>query len=294
MLLEFFQAVFPVIVCACLGWMMSRKTTLLNNPALPELVTRIGLPCLILSAFAKMDTGLLTMTHTVAAAVLFLALSAAVAAVGLKLAGLEIRWYLSLLVNPNTGNLGIPLVFALLGEKSLVHAVVISTLVQVSHFTLGVWLMSGSFSPKKILLNPSIIALVIGVLWTATGIATPKAVLGTLTMLSGMTLPIMLLLLGRSLASIDFKNMSNLSVIGGLSVARVVLGVTVAYAVAWLLSLDPLVAKTLVIQGTMPVAVITYILASQYQGPKDEIAAVIMCSTVLSLLTVMGLSVVLL
>ena len=40
----------------------------------------------------------------------------------------------------------------------------------------------------------------------------------------------------------------------------------------------------------MPVAVISYIMTSQYQGPKDLVAAIIMCSTLLSLLAVMLLS----
>ncbi|MFP8967220.1 AEC family transporter [Pokkaliibacter sp. CJK22405] len=292
MLLPFIQAIVPVLICAGLGAWLARKTTLLNNPALPELVTRIGLPCLILHALVKMDSGIMAMSHTVAAIVLVLVISATVAAGVMKLLGIEIRWYLSLLVNPNTGNLGIPLVVALLGDKALIHAVVISTVVQISHFTLGVWVMSGAFSPKKILLNPSIIALVLGGLWIALGIPTPVAITRTLDLLSGMTLPIMLLLLGRSLATIDLRNMANLKLIGGMSLARVLLGTGVALLVAQLLGLDPLVAHTLVLQSAMPVAVITYILASQYGGPRDEVAAIIMGSTLLSMLMALVLSLV--
>ncbi|MDX1635866.1 MAG: AEC family transporter, partial [Marinobacter sp.] len=191
--LAYLNALFPVVVCAALGFGLARSTSLLDAPALSRLVTLIGLPALILSALLGMETDVWTVSDTVMAIVAVLALSAVAGAVVLKLAGLEVRGYLSMLVNPNTGNLGIPLVYSLLGESALIHAVVISTVVQVSHFTLGVWLLSGAFSLRTILSNASIIALLAGLAWVATGWPAPVAVLQTVELLAGMTLPVMLL-----------------------------------------------------------------------------------------------------
>lgn len=202
MLPAYLNALFPVIFCAGLGLFLARKTDLLDSPALSKLVTLIGLPALILSALLGMETAVWAVTDTVLGITAVLALSAAVGAAGLKLAGLSVRGYLSMLVNPNTGNLGIPLVFSLLGEAALIHAVVISTVVQMSHFTLGVWLLSGRFSLKAMLSNASIIALAAGIVWAATGLETPEAVMRTVDLLAGMTLPVMLLLLGRDRKSV--------------------------------------------------------------------------------------------
>lgn len=288
MLPAYLNALFPVIFCAGLGLFLARKTDLLDSPALSKLVTLIGLPALILSALLGMETAVWAVTDTVLGITAVLALSAAVGAAGLKLAGLSVRGYLSMLVNPNTGNLGIPLVFSLLGEAALIHAVVISTVVQMSHFTLGVWLLSGRFSLKAMLSNASIIALTAGILWVATGLETPEAVMRTVDLLAGMTLPVMLLLLGRSLSTINLRELGRVGVIVGLSVGRVLLGLGAALAVISVLPLEPIVARALLIQASMPVAVISYILASHYQGPKDDVAAVILLSMPLSLLAVFG------
>ncbi|WP_148863815.1 AEC family transporter [Marinobacter fonticola] len=288
MLSAYLNALFPVVFCAALGLGLARTTTLLDSPALAKLVTMIGLPALILNAILGMETPIWSVSDTLMAILAVLALSAVIGAVGLKLAGLEVRGYLSMLVNPNTGNLGIPLVFSLLGEQALVHAVVISTAVQISHFTLGVWLLSGRFSLKAILSNASIVALLVGILWVATGWQAPEAVIRTLDILAGMTIPVMLLLLGRSLSTINPRDLGHLGRIVGLSLARVALGMGAALAVVAVLPLEPVVIKTLLIQASMPVAVISYILASHYDGPKDDIAAVILISMPISLLAVFG------
>ncbi|WP_232819324.1 AEC family transporter [Saccharospirillum mangrovi] len=288
-IITYLNALFPVVFCALLGWTLAKRTTLLSAPGLSQLVTQLGLPALILSALLGMKTPLTQVSDTLVAIVLVLLVSAFLGAVALKLCGLAVRGYLSMLVNPNTGNLGIPLVFALLGQDALVHAVVISTVVQISHFTLGVWLLSGRFTLKSVLTNASILALIAGVAWHATGLETPIAVTRTLDLLAGMTIPVMLLLLGRSLAEIDLREWRRLGRIVGLSAGRVALGVSAAMLVLSLWPLSPLVAQTLLIQASMPVAVISYILASHYDGPKDDIAAVTLVSIPLSLLTVMAL-----
>ena len=288
MLLAYFNALFPVIFCAGLGFTLARNSTLLDSPSLSRLVTLIGLPALILSALLGMEAPVWAVSDTLLAILGVLAVSAVVGATGLKLAGLEVRGYLSMLVNPNTGNLGIPLVFALLGEEALIHAVIISTTVQISHFTLGVWLLSGAFSLKTILSNASIITLIIGLGWVASGFETPAAVSRTVDLLAGMTIPVMLLLLGRSLATINLRELGRLRLIVALSVGRVALGLGAAVLMVLLLPLKPIVVKTLLIQACMPVAVISYLLASHYGGPKDDVAAVILLSMPVSLLAVFG------
>lgn len=289
MLFAYLNALFPVVFCALLGLFLARRTTLLDSPSLPRLVTQIGLPALILKALLGMDTPIWAVSDTFLAILAVLVLSSVIGAIALKLSGLAVRGYLSMLVNPNTGNLGIPLVFALLGNQALIHAVIISTTVQLSHFTLGVWLLSGRFSWRTILSNASIIALVAGVAWMGTGLPTPEPALRTINLLAGMTLPVMLLLLGRSLASINLTELGRLGTLAGLSVGRVVLGLGTALLIVSVLPLQPLVAKTLLIQASMPVAVISYILATHYDGPSDDIAAVILFSMPVSLLAVFGI-----
>lgn len=289
LLTTYFNALFPVLFCAGLGFVLARKTAWLNAPTLPTLVTNIGLPALILNAMLNMDTALVELSDTLIGILLVLAFSAVLGSAVLKTGRLPVRGYLPMLVNPNTGNLGIPLVFALLGPEALVHAVLISTVVQISHFTFGVAVLSGRFSLKALVGNVSIVALVAGALWQGLSLPTPAAALTTLDLLAGMALPVMLLLLGKSIAGIDVRQLERVGRILVLSSARIVIGIASAALVIWLWPMPPLVQHTLMLQATMPVAVLSYLLASHYEGPKDDIAAVILVSTPLSLLAILGI-----
>lgn len=286
MMMAYFSALLPVLACASLGFGIAKKTPWLDSASLPKLVTHIGLPTLILSAMLGMQVPLTDLSGTLLAILAVLVVSSLLSWALLWASCLSVRGFLPMLVNPNTGNLGIPLVFALLGPEALVHAVLISTVVQVSHFSLGVMVLSGEIHPKKLLANPSIIALLTGAIWLTLGAPKPAAVLNTVDFISGMTLPIMLLLLGKSIASIELREMARMGRIMGLSVARIGVGVISAGLVISLLPLPLIVQQTLMLQAIMPVAVMSYLLATQYKGPADDIAAVIMISTPLSLIAV--------
>jgi hypothetical protein len=290
MLIEFFSSLTPVLVCTSLGWILSKRTRLLDNPDLSQLVMIIGLPALLLNSLLRMDAGVSQLSQIILATAAMLVVAGLLALLVLKLGGQSLRFLLPVLVNPNTGNLGIPVVYALLGADALPYAVLVSTTVGVSNFTLGAWMMSGTLNPRALLSNGSIIALLIGVVLLLIGIEMPTPILNTLDMLAGITVPIMLLLLGRSLGSIRLGKGSDLGLIGLLGAGRVLIGLVAALVVVQLLPLPELLAQSLLIQSCMPVAVLSYIMTSQYQGPKDLVAAVIMFSTPLSLIAVMLLS----
>ncbi len=288
LLTTYLSAMFPVLFCAALGYVLARRTEWLDSDTLPTLVTHIGLPALILDSVLRMETPLTELGDTLSGILLVLALSALLGALLLHLMRLPISGYLPTLVNPNAGNLGIPLIFAILGPDALVHAVLISTVVQISHFTLGAALLSGSFTLKTFLKNSSIIALLTGAAWKVSELPQPDAVMTTLDMLAGLALPIMLLLLGKSIASIDARQLNRLGRILTLSVGRIALGGISALLVISLLPMPLIVQQTLVLQAIMPAAVLSYLLASHYNGPKDDIAAVILVSTPLALVAVFG------
>jgi predicted permease len=290
MLIEFFSSLTPVLVCTSLGWILSKRTRLLDSPDLGQLVMVIGLPSLLLNSLLKMDADIGVLSDIALATAAMLIIAALLATLSLRISKQPMRFLLPVLVNPNTGNLGIPVVFALLGPEALPYAVLTSTIVGLSNFTFGAWLMSGKLNPRALLTNGSIIALFVGVILLLTGAPVPGPVLKTLDMLAGITLPIMLLLLGRSLGSISIRTLGDLKLVGCMSAGRVLIGFIAAFATILMLPLPEMLQKSLLIQSCMPVAVLSYMMTTQYQGPKDQVAAIIMLSTPLSLLAIMLLS----
>ncbi|MGB2079020.1 MAG: AEC family transporter [Vibrio sp.] len=271
MITSFIAAVLPVMVIALLGALLSRKTSYLDDPNLPQLILNVGMPCLLLHSMLNSHIDFMNMGKLLVGAILTLLAMVFVTFIFLKLMRLQPKYYLPVLVNPNTGNLGIPIAYALLGEKGLAGAVIISSIIEISHFTLGVGMMSGSFNLKRILANPPVISLIVGAMILSVDLPIPDFVIQVLSMLGNITVPIMLLMLGRSLAHMRVKeaNWLKLSV---LAVYRPAIGIAMAWFVASLLGLSPLYTANLVIACSMPVAVLNYILVTRYQGPVNDVA----------------------
>ena len=101
----------------------------------------------------------------------------------------------------------------------------------------------------------------------------------TVDLVGGMVIPLMLLTLGVSLASIRLHHVGRGLFIGGL---RIVLGAGVGGGIGVLLGLDHLAHAVLVMQSAMPVAVFNYLLAVRANRSPEQVANVVMCSTVLS------------
>ncbi|MBJ7551914.1 AEC family transporter [Marinomonas ostreistagni] len=277
------MALTPILLLGGLGIFLTRRTEYLDSPQLGSLVSNVGLPALLLSSVLKMDMDLGGMLSIVAATLLCLMAMLVVSLIFLKIMKLPSRYYLPPLVNPNTGNLGIPVAFALFGEEGLTVAVVVSSVVQVSHFTLGVGFMSGSYRPKELLKNGPVVALILGVLALLFNVSLPAPILKTLEMFSAITLPIMLMLLGKSLANLSFKQSNTLyrAIIFALFRPFVGAGIA-ALVVPWFAFSEVEQAAIIALQG-MSVAVISYMLATKFDGPKDEIALMILLSLPVSL-----------
>jgi len=282
----FLLALMPVFILTTLGIVLGRKTSYLDNPALSQLITNVGLPCLLISSVLKMNMDASGMLILMTATATGLVIMATITFFMLRLARLPVRYFISALVNPNAGNLGIPVVFALVGHQGVAAAVVISCVVQISHFTLGVGAMSGSYRPKELLKNIPIIALLIGLLITLTGFPIPNFAIDTLSMLGNITVPIMLLLLGKTVSQLSLGDRSQWSRLISLAIYRPLIGTLIALGIIELFPLPPAEALALLLQSAMPVAVISYILTKKYDGPSDDIAILIVLSTPVSLIMI--------
>lgn len=271
MLSAFIVAILPVLIIAFLGALLSAKTPYLEDPNLPRLVVNVGMPCLLFHSMLGSHIDFVGMSKLVLAAVCALLAMVVVTWIVLKACGQSIRFYLPVLVNPNTGNLGIPIAYSLLGEQGLAGAVIISSIIEISHFTLGLGLMSGSFSPKRLVANPPVIALLISGAWLGLALPVPGFLLRVFELLGSITVPIMLLMLGRALAQMRVGEAK-----WGkwllMAFYRPMIGLSMAWIAALLFQLSPLHTANLLIASSMPVAVLNYIFTTRFDGPVNDVA----------------------
>ena len=194
----------------------------------------------------------------------------------------------------NTGFLGVPMLVLLLGEAAagtIILVLVIDLIVFSSLLTAIITLSrEGRLSlnmPRLIavglLKNPMIVAMALGLAWSATGLALPQPVNAFMTLLGAAATPGALFAIGASLA---FNTAERLAVAGWLTFAKLVLHpAATAVAAFFLFSVDPFAAGVLVAAAALPVAGNVYILAQHYNIAGARVSAAILISTALSVAT---------
>lgn len=110
----------------------------------------------------------------------------------------------------NAGFIGIPLVLATLGGDAVFYVSMMIVLVNALQWTFGVYVMTNDKSfinPKKIITNPIVIAVVIGLIFFCLNIKVPKMVEESMTIISNMNTPVAMIVSGVYLAQADLKKM---------------------------------------------------------------------------------------
>ena len=113
----------------------------------------------------------------------------------------------------------------------------------------------------------------------------PKFVLNTVMLLGYAMIVLILMSLGVSLTQMKVFSLKS-SLIS--SVGRVIIGPIIGFVLIKVFNLSGFAAGVLLIQSSMPSAILTYLIASMY-SPKeivDNISSMIFVSTLMSLITI--------
>lgn len=279
MLGSLFAVLAPVFIVAGLGFAWTRSGASYPVEFIARLVMTIGTPSLVLSTLSRTRLDPLAFTHMALACVLCMLGMALAGLLVSRLSKLHWRVLVPAFMFPNTGNMGLPISLYAFGEQGLALAVAFFLTLSIFQFTLGIVLSGGVTSLKALLRNPIVISLVLAMPIIFLDLELPRWLGNTVDLLGGMTIPLMLLTLGVSLASIHLRHVGSGLLLGGL---RLLLGAAVGWALGLALDLEPLARAVLVVQSAMPVAVFNYLLAIRAGRSPEQVANLVMCSTALS------------
>ncbi len=271
----------PVLVIVLIGYLWQRRGLPFDNEMVTLLVINIGTPCLLLNSILINRPDLGVMARISAAAVLVMALTAMVAWAVLKVMDLPMRAFLPAMVFGNTGNVGLPLCLFAFGPAGLALAVAYFATQSIPQFSLGVSIASGVMSWRRLFTSPALIAILIGCSLISAEMALPRWMMNTVATLGNVTIPLMLMSLGTSLASLRVVGLHR-SV--GFSLFRLAGGFGLSLVAVWLLHLDGAARGAVVIQSTMPSAVFNYLFAARYDNRPGEVAGIVFISTIFSFL----------
>ena len=276
-------AVTPVLLTVLVGYLLARFNKPFDSKTVGFIVGTIGTPVLILYSLTHMTVNPELLASIGGATLLAVASFLSIGALVLKAVGLPVRVYLPSLSFPNTGNLGLPLSLYAFGQAGLNYAIAIFAVVAICNHTIGHTITAGRSHWREVLSNPVIPAVMLGILIGYLGIALPMWLDNTLELLSGLTIPLMLLMLGTSLARIPVTSLTR-SV--WLSLFRIGMGVAISFTIASLFGFDGAQRGAFVLQCSMPVAVYNYVYSQMYNSRPEEIASFVVVSTIMSVVTV--------
>ena len=282
MLGELFAIVAPLFICAGLGFLWAKRDWPFDTAMVTPLAMNIAVPCLAFASISTLKVDAATFGELALAIIVAFAGFMVIGTAVLKVSGLSVRTYLPSLSFPNVGNMGLPICLFAFGDTGVALGMAWYVIASLGHFTIGVWLVSGSPSPAFLLKTPIVYALIIAFAFMLTGTVPPKWALNTTQLLGNLGIPLMLLTLGVSLA--------RLRVVGlgrgiALSVLRLLMGLAVGLAVAALFGLEGVARGVLILDCAMPVAVFNYIMAERYGRGSSEVASMVVISTAISFAT---------
>lgn len=269
----------PIMTCVMIGYFWKKLGWAYDTGMVTQLVMRIGAPCLVVASLSRTPISRETFEQMFLVTLAMLVVTALIAIPAIKLAKQPVRNYLGALLFPNTGNLGLPVCLFAFGEKGLTLALTIFMVLSVLHFTVGIALVSGKSMFRELLTNPVIYSIAIAVAMIYLHLTLPPWLGNTMKLLSDFTIPLMLLTLGVSLADMKMQGWGS-SVY--FAVARMVIGVVAGWGVAVAFGLHGMAKGVLIMQSSMPVAVFNYLFAVQYDRNPQQMAGMVMVSTLLS------------
>ncbi len=248
-------------------------------------------PFLVVNSIAKSDLHADEIGLIALMIVLFYALMAGISWLLARLfhfdRRLESAFMLSVVVI-NAGNYGLPLSEFAFGQAGLQRAVVFFVITAILANTLGVFLASrGTASVGRSLLNmltvPLPYATALGLTINLGYITLPLPLERAITLLSQAAVPCMLVVLGLQLARVSVNG--RWKPIFLATAARLVIAPLIAFPLVVCLGITGVTGQVVLVQASLPTAVISSILAAEFGADADFTAAVVFVSTLASIVT---------
>ncbi|MCR8711138.1 AEC family transporter [Aliarcobacter butzleri] len=272
-----FNKLMPIVILIIIGYYWKKKELPFDKDMISSLIMNLGTPALLIASINNKDLTSENIITILIYGTIIITICTILTIAYLKLENKPIRPFLQSFIFPNTGGLGIPIVYVLLGQTAFVYAITFSVLINIYHFTIGLWLSNSSLNLKKALQTPVLYALVLALAFKGTNTQVPFIIEDVCKMLGGIVIPLLLIAFGSSLVGIKIGQ--NIKAVR-MGVVRVVLGFLVVYTIFYFGNFEPVLIYTLLIQYSMPIATTSYLFALRFNGPSDEIAVMTASSTI--------------
>lgn len=285
------QNILPIFIVALFGFALQRWLGVDKRP-LSTIVLNVLSPCLVFSSLVGSQLPGDELVNLALFAMLAILLMSGVAYVSARVLRLGRRETIALMVVTmfvNGGNYGLTLNQLRYGDPGLARAVVYYTTSTVILYTIGIFIssmgeMRWQEALRRLLRFPAVYAAIFAVVVYSFDIPLPAPLLRGIEVAGAGAIPVMLLVLGMQLA--DLKTVASLRLALPAIGLRLFIGPLIGLLVATMLGLSGLGRSTSIIEASMPPAVFTIILATEFELEPTAVTSIVLSATLISPLTI--------
>jgi len=190
----------------------------------------------------------------------------------------------------NCGNYGLPVMLFAFGEQGFAFGVIFVLVSIMMQATIGIGVASWQEGANwkqgltRILRYPHLYAFLLAILMRVVVVEMPEGVLRSIDLLAQAAIPAQLLMLGIQLSRVRLHHFGVDSIL--LSGIKLLIPPFLGWGITTLLGITGLLQAVLIVEASMPSAVNSLILATQFRRNPELAATVVFVSTALSLITI--------
>ncbi|WP_308779569.1 AEC family transporter [uncultured Clostridium sp.] len=262
------------------------------NKGLRRILLEITLPLLVINSFSfefsdGMGKNVLT---AFIYSITFMALGAIISYIFLfPLKGEKKKILHFANVFSNCGFIGFPIINSLYGAEGVVYTSIFNMVFTIALWTYGVMIFSDKMSKKKIkkvLVNPAIIAVYIGIPIMLLNIKLPSFLIDTTKIVGDMTAPISMIIVGSILSKVRIKDVFKEVSIYYEALIKLIIIPLILFLIKIIIKDNTTVINTIIVLQAMPAAAMTSIFAADFNKEKEYSAKVVFITTLLSIITI--------
>ena len=287
----FISDLLPVFAIAGAGFILARtigvQVQTVSRVTFYALAPALVFNVLVSSTLDGIQAGRMVLFYALVTLAAFL--MARLAAIPLRLDRPSLSAFLLVVVSSNSGNYGLPVALLAFGRDGLAFASMYFLASSLFSYTGGILIAAtGRRTIREAIVGIARVPAVYGA--AAAGLSLllhrplPAALMRPVTMLSDAALPMMIIVLGMQLERATRPDRP--AMVATAVVLSIVLMPLAAIGIAGLVGLQGAAFQAGVLQASMPTAVMTTILALEFDVAPNFVTSVVALSTLLSPLTV--------
>ncbi len=199
----------------------------------------------------------------------------------------------------NCGYMGLPLAEALFGAEGVFYCSAIVISFQIFSFTHGIYVitkgMEGKqkFDLKKLILNPGIISVAIGMPLFLLEVNAPRMILAPLGYVASLNSPLAMLIFGTYIANTSFKSIFKEWRIYGVAVTKLLITPAILLVLFKLLGISGVLLGSVMVPASAPSASNTALFAAKYgrdTGLASQTVAVVSFISIITMPVMIAVS----